>query len=122
MHASRHSRHRWAALLFFMLALAPAARAPGQRLDIGVPRRHSAFGTFSAGQETERRAGTYVIAGALIGGIAAAVAFGPELHETEAFPGGVAYGIAAAGGAVIGALVGRLVFSIRQAGRSRRFP
>ena len=66
-----------------------------------------------APEAAQDRARTYVIAGAVIGAVVG-IALGPELYAAEVFPGPIAYGIPVLGGAVAGALIGRLVFGIRR--------
>jgi hypothetical protein len=55
----------------------------------------------------------FVTTGAIIGGVVTALTLGPALVEAEVGSEPLIYGLSAAGGAVVGALLGLLVYEIR---------
>lgn len=102
-----------------MLAITPLTSAEGQRLARPLQSAfENHYAAVSVAPETPQRARAYVIAGAVVGAVVAGMALGPELHAAEIFPAPVAYGIPVVGGAVAGALLGRLVFAIHRSSTS----
>lgn len=60
------------------------------------------------------RAKPYVLVGSIAGGLISAIIIGPPLHRAEFFPAPIAYGIAAAGGAAVGGIVGLVIWEVRR--------
>lgn len=75
-----------------------------------APGITSLFASRSADGDTlvRRQRGRAIVLGAIVGGAVAAVVIGPRLHEAELFSAPIAYGLPAVGGALLGALVGKM--------------
>ena len=73
----------------------------------------------SRAQSTPRASATpFILTGAVVGGIAAALAVGPRVREAEMLPDPLPYGLPALGGALLGAAMGMTVHRVLHPGET----